>query len=97
MKALNVDHIELIVHHAVHNLIRFFSFTLLFFYYAFEAVSRSSGGKYVPRAILLDLEPGTMEAVRSGNYGPLFRPGEFNTHSHRHTYITLTKIETPHP
>lgn len=41
----------------------------------FLAVSRSSGGKYVPRAVLLDLEPGTMEAVRSGAYGPLFRPG----------------------
>lgn len=41
----------------------------------FVAVSRSSGGKYVPRAILLDLEPGTMEAVRSGDYGALFRPG----------------------
>lgn len=39
-------------------------------------MSRSSGGKYVPRAILLDLEPGTMEAVRSGAYGPLFRPGK---------------------
>lgn len=29
----------------------------------FLAVSRSSSGKYVPRAVLLDLEPGTMEAV----------------------------------
>lgn len=41
------------------------------------AASRSSGGKYVPRAILLDLEPGTMEAVRSGTYGKLFRPDNF--------------------
>lgn len=41
------------------------------------AKSRSSGGKYVPRAILLDLEPGTMEAVRSGEYGTLFRPDNF--------------------
>lgn len=47
------------------------------FIFEFIAVSRSSGGKYVPRAILLDLEPGTMEAVRSGDYGTLFRPDNF--------------------
>lgn len=45
--------------------------------YIFSAVTRSSGGKYVPRAILLDLEPGTMESVRSGTYGRLFRPDNF--------------------
>lgn len=44
--------------------------------YYFPA-SRLSGGKYVPRAILLDLEPGTMEAVRCGTYGKLFRPDNF--------------------
>lgn len=47
------------------------------YYNEASAVSRSSGGKYVPRAILLDLEPGTMEAVRSGPYGKLFRPDNF--------------------
>jgi tubulin beta len=36
-----------------------------------------NGGKYVPRAILLDLEPGTMDAVRSGGFGQLFRPDNF--------------------
>lgn len=46
-------------------------------HWLFTAVSRASGGKYVPRAILLDLEPGTMEAVRSGSYGKLFRPDNF--------------------
>lgn len=45
--------------------------------FSFVAVSRSSNGKYVPRAVLLDLEPGTMEAVRSGKYGSLFRPDNF--------------------
>ncbi|KAI0987151.1 hypothetical protein GJ496_004590 [Pomphorhynchus laevis] len=30
--------------------------------------------KYVPRAVLLDLEPGTMEAVRIGTLGKLFNP-----------------------
>ncbi|XP_077503393.1 tubulin beta chain-like [Amblyomma americanum] len=34
-------------------------------------------GKYVPRAILLDLEPGTMDSVRSGPFGQLFRPDNF--------------------
>jgi len=33
--------------------------------------------KYVPRAVLVDLEPGTMEAVRSGPVGSLFRPDNF--------------------
>ena len=33
--------------------------------------------KYVPRAILVDLEPGTMDSVRSGPLGGLFRPDNF--------------------
>merc|ERR1712013_720667 len=36
-----------------------------------------SGGKFVPRAILVDLEPGTMGSVRSGPYGGIFRPDNF--------------------
>merc|ERR1712080_200692 len=36
-----------------------------------------SGGKFVPRAILVDLEPGTMDRVRSGPYGAIFRPDNF--------------------
>lgn len=32
---------------------------------------------YVPRAILVDLEPGTMDSVRSGPFGQLFRPDNF--------------------
>ena len=35
------------------------------------------GGKYVPRAVLVDLEPGTMDSVRAGPYGQLFRPDNF--------------------
>lgn len=34
-------------------------------------------GRYVPRAILMDLEPGTMDSVRSGPYGQIFRPDNF--------------------
>lgn len=33
--------------------------------------------KYVPRAILVDLEPGTMDSLRSGPLGTLFRPDNF--------------------
>jgi hypothetical protein len=36
-----------------------------------------AGGKYVPRAILVDLEPGTMDSVRSGPFGQLFRPDNY--------------------
>lgn len=32
---------------------------------------------YIPRALLVDLEPGTMDAVKSGPYGKLFRPDNF--------------------
>lgn len=31
----------------------------------------------MPRAILIDLEPGTMDSVRSGPFGQLFRPDNF--------------------
>merc|ERR1712025_434095 len=37
----------------------------------------TAGGKFVPRAILVDLEPGTMDSVRSGPYGAIFRPDNF--------------------
>merc|ERR1711884_257778 len=35
------------------------------------------GGRYVPRAVLTDLEPGTMDAIRAAKYGTLFRPDNF--------------------
>nr|ACN61491.1 beta-tubulin T3 [Euplotes focardii] len=34
-------------------------------------------GKYVPRAVLMDLEPGTVDSVRAGPFGQLFRPDNF--------------------
>ena len=34
-------------------------------------------GKYVPRAVLVDLEPGTMDSVRAGPHGQLFKPDSF--------------------
>jgi len=41
------------------------------------SVTGGAGGTYVPRAILLDLEPGTMDAARSGAFGQIFRPDNF--------------------
>ena len=31
----------------------------------------------MPRAVLVDLEPGTMDSVRSGPFGQIFRPDNF--------------------
>jgi tubulin beta len=39
--------------------------------------NEATGGRYVPRAILMDLEPGTMDSVRAGDYGNIFRPDNF--------------------
>ncbi|KAG2302303.1 hypothetical protein Bca52824_030954 [Brassica carinata] len=39
--------------------------------------TRRAGRKYVPRAVLMDLEPGTMDSLRSGPYGQIFRPDNF--------------------
>lgn len=39
--------------------------------------NEASGGRYVPRAVLMDLEPGTMDSVRSGTFGQIFRPDNF--------------------
>ncbi|EWM24719.1 beta tubulin [Nannochloropsis gaditana] len=37
----------------------------------------ANSGRYVPRALLIDLEPGTMDSARSSAYGGLFRPDNF--------------------
>ena len=39
--------------------------------------NEGQGGRYVPRAVLTDLEPGTMDAIRGGAFGKLFRPDNF--------------------
>uniref|UniRef100_A0A671YSU2 Tubulin/FtsZ GTPase domain-containing protein n=1 Tax=Sparus aurata TaxID=8175 RepID=A0A671YSU2_SPAAU len=49
--------------------------------------NEASGGKYVPRAILVDLEPGTMDSVRSGPFGQIFRPDNF-------TYARVEPVTT---
>ena len=42
-----------------------------------EYSNEATGRRYVPRAILLDLEPGTMYRVHAGPAGQLFSPDNF--------------------
>lgn len=39
--------------------------------------NEASGKKYAPRVVLVDIEPGTMDSVRSGPLGQIFRPDNF--------------------
>ncbi|KAI5055182.1 hypothetical protein GOP47_0030327 [Adiantum capillus-veneris] len=39
--------------------------------------NEASCGRYVPRAVPMDLEPGTMDSVRTGPYGQIFRLDNF--------------------
>lgn len=39
--------------------------------------TEASNANYVPRAVLVDLEPGTMDSIRSGPAGTLFKPDNF--------------------
>ena len=39
--------------------------------------NEATGGRYVPRAILMDLEPGVMDSVRAGPFGQIYRPDNF--------------------
>jgi len=39
--------------------------------------NEATGGKYVPRAILCDLEPSTIDCIRASCYGQIFRPDNF--------------------
>lgn len=39
--------------------------------------NQAAAGHHVPRAVLVDLEPGTMDAIKSGVYGRIFRPDNF--------------------
>lgn len=50
-----------------------------------------SGGKYVPRAVLVDLEPGTMDSVRSGPFGQIFRPDNFVFGNLLYIFLVLFK------
>lgn len=52
-------------------------FSIIIFFIYFIFFSFLLGGKYVPRAVLVDLEPGTMDSVKAGAFGQLFRPDNF--------------------
>eukprot|EP01104_Vermistella_antarctica_P019801 TRINITY_DN7_c0_g2_i1.p1 TRINITY_DN7_c0_g2~~TRINITY_DN7_c0_g2_i1.p1 ORF type:complete len:470 (-),score=168.53 TRINITY_DN7_c0_g2_i1:111-1520(-) len=41
--------------------------------------NEATSGKYVPRAVCIDLEPGVVDSVRGGKFGNLFRPDNFCT------------------
>ena len=36
--------------------------------------NESARGKYVPRSVLVDLEPGPIQRIRNGEIGGIFRP-----------------------
>ncbi|SAM08459.1 hypothetical protein [Absidia glauca] len=39
--------------------------------------NEGSSGKYVPRSVLVDLEPAVLDSIRGSEYGRLFRPDNF--------------------
>nr|XP_055137503.1 tubulin beta-8 chain-like isoform X12 [Symphalangus syndactylus] len=39
--------------------------------------NEASSGRYMPHAVVMDLEPGTMDSVRSRPFGQVFRPDNF--------------------
>lgn len=39
---------------------------------------KKKGNKYVPRAVLVDLEPGTMDVIKASPMGGLFRPDSYS-------------------
>jgi tubulin beta len=42
-----------------------------------QVYNEAGTNKYVPCVVLIDLEPGTMDSVRQGPLGNLFRPDNF--------------------
>ena len=54
--------------------------------------NEATGGKYVPRAVLVDLEPGTMDSVRSGPFGQIFRPDNFVFGNLTHDYFIFKDL-----
>ena len=39
--------------------------------------NEANGGRYVPRSVCVDLEPGVIDNIRSGPYGDIYRPDNF--------------------
>lgn len=40
-------------------------------------LAETTGFRYLPRAVLVDLEPSTIDTVRAGHFGRLFKPANF--------------------
>ena len=62
--------------------------------------NEASGGKYVPRGVLVDLEPGTMDSVRSGPYGQVYfltkvlpvRESQINTNMYIYIFFRFSAL-----
>merc|ERR1711892_170037 len=39
--------------------------------------NEANGGRYVPRSVCVDLEPGVIDTIRNGPYGAIYRPDNF--------------------
>jgi len=39
--------------------------------------NEANGGRYVPRSVMVDLEPGTIDNLKSSAYGKMYRPDNF--------------------
>merc|ERR1712123_543353 len=39
--------------------------------------NEANGGRYVPRSVCVDLEPGVIDTIRNGPYGDIYRPDNF--------------------
>lgn len=39
--------------------------------------NEASSSRYMPRGVLMDLEPGTIDSIRTGPYGQIFWPDNF--------------------
>ena len=39
--------------------------------------NEANGGRYVPRSVCVDLEPGVIDTIRGGPYGGIYRPDNF--------------------
>ncbi|KAL5988664.1 hypothetical protein ACLOJK_026762 [Asimina triloba] len=44
--------------------------------------NEASCDRFVPRTVLMDLEPDTMDSLRTGSYGQIFRPDNFVAKGH---------------
>jgi hypothetical protein len=54
-----------------------------------NSLSSWPAGRYVPRAILMDLEPGTMDSVRSGPYGQVWTAALCDSAMYLHSLVPL--------